>query len=70
MSLELRPCDFQTAVQFVGEHHRHNRPPAGHKFSIACYDGDRLFIMFGIEFRAMRHKKEKLERLQRRLETE
>ena len=42
MSLELRPCDFQTAAQFVGEHHRHNKPPVGHKFSIACYDGDRL----------------------------
>lgn len=37
-ALELRPCDFQTAVQFVGEHHRHNRPPIGHKFSIAVYD--------------------------------
>lgn len=36
--LELRPCDFQTAVKFVGEHHRHNKPPAGHKFSIAVYD--------------------------------
>ena len=24
------------------EHHRHNKPPVGHKFSIACYDGDRL----------------------------
>lgn len=40
--LELRPCDFQTAVQFVGGHHRHNKPPVGHKFSIACFDGDRL----------------------------
>lgn len=38
MSLELRPCDFQTAAQFVGEHHRHNKPPVGHKFSIAVYD--------------------------------
>jgi len=40
--LELRPCDFQTATQFVEEHHRHNKPPVGHKFSIVCYDGDRL----------------------------
>ena len=40
--LELRPCDFQTARDFVGEHHRHNKPPVGHKFSIACYDGERL----------------------------
>lgn len=40
--LELRPCDFSTAQDFVGTHHRHNKPPAGHKFSIACYDGDKL----------------------------
>lgn len=40
--LEIRPCDFATAKEFVGEHHRHNKPPAGHKFSIACYDGERL----------------------------
>ena len=42
MSLELRPCDFATAKDFVGAYHRHNKPPAGHKFSIACYDGDKL----------------------------
>lgn len=40
--LELRPCDFQTARDFVNLNHRHNKPPPGHKFSIACYDGDRL----------------------------
>lgn len=40
--LELRPCDFQTARAFVRDNHRHNKPPVGHKYSIACYDGDRL----------------------------
>ena len=40
--LELRPCDFGTAQDFVGMHHRHNKPPVGHKYSIACYDGDKL----------------------------
>lgn len=40
--LELRPCDFRTACQFVAAHHRHRKPPAGHKFSISCYDGERL----------------------------
>ena len=40
--LELRPIDLNGARQFVGENHRHNKPPNGHKFSIACYDGDRL----------------------------
>ncbi len=42
MGLEIRPCDFATARDFVGMHHRHNKPPVGHKFSIACYDGERL----------------------------
>lgn len=40
--LELRPCDFHTAQEFVRENHRHNKPPVGHKFSIACYDGEKL----------------------------
>ena len=40
--LEIRPCDYATARAFVSENHRHNTAPNGHKFSIACYDGDRL----------------------------
>lgn len=40
--LKILPLDFQTASEFVKENHRHNKPPVGHKFSIACYDGDRL----------------------------
>lgn len=40
--LELRPISFAEARAFVGEHHRHNKPPPGHKYSIACFDGDRL----------------------------
>lgn len=40
--LQIRPIDLKGARAFVSEHHRHNRPPVGHKFSIACYDGDRL----------------------------
>lgn len=42
MALELRPISFRDAQKFVRENHRHNKPPVGHKFSIACYDGDRL----------------------------
>lgn len=42
LMLQIKPIDFATAKEFVKENHRHNRPPAGHKFSIACYDGDRL----------------------------
>lgn len=40
--LELRPCDFETAREFVRLNHRHNKPPVGHKFSVACYDGSHL----------------------------
>lgn len=40
--LEIRPCSYQMARDFVGEHHRHNKPPPGHKFSIACYEDGRL----------------------------
>ena len=40
--LTLRPIDLSEARAFVQQHHRHNLPPPGHKFSIACYDGDRL----------------------------
>lgn len=40
--LEIRPIDYATARRFVAENHRHNAPPAGHKFSIGCYEGDRL----------------------------
>ena len=40
--LELRPCSLKNACIFVDRFHRHNKPPVGHKFSVACYDGDRL----------------------------
>ena len=40
--LSIRPIDYATAAAFVDEHHRHHRRPVGHKFSIACYDGQRL----------------------------
>lgn len=32
--LRLVPISFADACQFIGAHHRHHRPPAGHKFSI------------------------------------
>jgi hypothetical protein len=34
VTLELVPVTFSDAVAFVGMHHRHNRPPIGHKFSL------------------------------------
>lgn len=40
--LDIRPCDFWTAAEFVRVHHRHRKAPAGHKYSIAIYEGDKL----------------------------
>ena len=40
--LIIKPIDFLTAQRFVAANHRHNKPPVGHKFSIACYEGERL----------------------------
>ena len=42
--LRLGPIDFHNAATFVGVHHRHNRPPAGHKFSIGCYNSSGLLV--------------------------
>ncbi len=32
--LEIVPITLKVAKEFVAEHHRHNKPPTGHKFSI------------------------------------
>ncbi|MHC1785453.1 MAG: XF1762 family protein [Christensenellales bacterium] len=40
--LELRPVHFREACAFIGAYHRHHKPPVGHKFSLACYEDDRL----------------------------
>ena len=42
MALEIRPITLREANAYVAQHHRHNMPTNGHKWSIACYDGDRL----------------------------
>ena len=42
MSLQIRPITLREANAYVGQHHRHNLPVSGHKWSLACYDGDRL----------------------------
>lgn len=38
----LRPITLRAANAFVAEHHRHNKPARGHKFSIAAYVGAKL----------------------------
>jgi hypothetical protein len=39
-SLDVVPCDFDEACAFVGQHHRHHKPPRGQKFSVAVADRD------------------------------
>ena len=41
-SLRIGPVSLSEAKRFVAENHRHNKPPPGHKFSIGCYDGEKL----------------------------
>lgn len=40
--MTIRPITLREANAFVSQHHRHNTATTGNKFSIACYDGDRL----------------------------
>lgn len=40
--LVIVPVAFAAAAEFVGEHHRHHRPPVGHKFSIGLALDDEL----------------------------
>lgn len=39
MTLDIRPVTFKRACAFVAVHHRHNKPPRGHKFSVGLFDG-------------------------------
>lgn len=39
MSLEIRPITLRAACAFIAEHHRHSKPPRGHKFSVSVWDG-------------------------------
>lgn len=36
LSLSLVPMTYAEAAAFVASHHRHHRPPVGHKFSIGA----------------------------------
>ena len=42
MPLEIRPLTLKQANGYVAEHHRHNKPCVGHRFSIGCFDGEVL----------------------------
>ena len=38
--LRIKPTTFRAACAFVAEHHRHNKPPRGHKFSVSIWQDD------------------------------
>ena len=42
--MRIVPTTLKTAQEFVREHHRHNRPPVGHKFSIGLVNEDGVLI--------------------------
>ncbi len=39
---ELFPITLRAAKEFIGQHHRHNAPPQGHKYSIGLKETGRL----------------------------
>ena len=40
--LIVRPIELRSAAAFIAAHHRHHPNERAHRFSIACYDDDRL----------------------------
>lgn len=40
--MRVRPLTLKQANEYVARLHRHHKPVVGHRFSIGCYDGDRL----------------------------
>lgn len=40
--MEIVPISFKDACEFVKRLHRHHKPPVGHKFSIACQEGENI----------------------------
>ena len=42
--MKIVPVDFRTACIFVSLIHRHNKPPAGHKFSVGVADDDGYLV--------------------------
>lgn len=40
--LEIKHVELKEANKFVELYHRHNKPVIQHRFSIGCYEGDKL----------------------------
>ncbi len=48
MNYYFRPISLKQANEFVSNHHRHNKPVAGHKFSIGLFDDNNKLIGMAI----------------------
>ncbi|WP_344961176.1 XF1762 family protein [Streptomyces thioluteus] len=42
--LHIRPMSFSDACAYVKQHHRHHRPPQGHKFSLGVVNDDGCLV--------------------------
>ena len=42
MHLKIKPIHLRAACQFVSQYHRHNIPPVGGKFAVACFSDDAI----------------------------
>lgn len=42
MKLQIKPIHLKAAGEFVKQYHRHNIPPTGGKFAVACYNDAHL----------------------------
>jgi len=40
--LHIYPVTYRFACEFIRKHHRHHGAPQGHKFSIACFETNRI----------------------------
>lgn len=40
--LKIKPISLKEANEYIAMYHRHHSPVQGHKFSIACYDDEKL----------------------------
>ena len=40
--LEIKPIHLVQAKDFIKRYHRHNIPPVGGKFAVACWDDDKI----------------------------
>lgn len=40
--MTIRPISYKAACNYVNLHHRHHKAPQGNKFSIGCYDDEKM----------------------------